>query len=105
MASALPSGKDGDAQVVVVGAGPAGLFAAVTLARQGVHVLLRDKRATVSPLPRAVGISLLQMELLRAWGLKAAVQAGGADVELVILETVTMRSAGAGIRREMNTPS
>ena len=66
------------APVVVVGAGPAGLFTALTLARQGVHVSVLDKRASVSPLPRAVGVSLRQMELLRAWGLEPAVRAGGA---------------------------
>lgn len=37
-------------QVVVVGAGPAGLVLAITLARYGVDVLLLEKRARTSNL-------------------------------------------------------
>jgi putative polyketide hydroxylase len=72
------SGRD---QVLVVGAGPAGLVAAITLARYGVRVLLVEKRDEISTLSRALVISTRSMEILRSWGLEAEVRAGAADVE------------------------
>jgi 2-polyprenyl-6-methoxyphenol hydroxylase-like FAD-dependent oxidoreductase len=68
-------------QVLVVGAGPAGLVAGITLARYGVRVLIVDKRDGGSTLSRALVVSTRSMELLRAWGLEEAVRAGAADVE------------------------
>jgi flavin-dependent dehydrogenase len=43
--------------VVVAGAGPAGLTAAIMLARYGVGSLLVEQRDDPSTLPRATGIS------------------------------------------------
>ena len=68
-------------QVLVVGAGPAGLVAGITLARHGVRVVVAEKRSEISALPRALVISTRSMEILRAWGLEDAVRAGAADVE------------------------
>jgi putative polyketide hydroxylase len=65
--------------VLIVGAGPAGLVAAVTLARHGVASVLVEKRAGLSPFPRATGISTRTMELLRSWGLEDRVRAGEID--------------------------
>jgi putative polyketide hydroxylase len=62
--------------VAIVGAGPAGLVAAVTLARYGVGVLLVERHPGLSPLPRATGVSTRTMELLRSWGLEEQVRAG-----------------------------
>ncbi len=67
--------------VVVVGAGPAGLVAGITLARYGAQVLMLEKRDRISTLSRALVISTRSMELLRAWGLEAEVRAGANDVE------------------------
>src|SRR4249920_2082567 len=67
--------------VLVVGAGPAGLTAAVTLARHGVRCLLIEQRAGLSGLPRAASVSTRTMELLRSWGLEQDVRAGGVEVE------------------------
>ena len=91
--------------VVVVGAGPAGLVAATVLATQGVDVLLIERRTTTSDLPRAVGITMRQMELFRSWGLEQRIRAGGDDVELAVLETTTAKDAGSGHVREMNVPN
>lgn len=53
--------------VLVAGAGPAGLVTAITLARLGVQVLVVERRAELSPFPRATGISTRSMELIRSW--------------------------------------
>jgi putative polyketide hydroxylase len=66
--------------VLVVGAGPSGLVAGITLAGYGIRVLLVEKRSEVGVLPRAVVISTRCMEILRSWGLEEAVTAGAADV-------------------------
>ncbi|HET7516131.1 MAG TPA: FAD-dependent monooxygenase [Actinomycetes bacterium] len=65
---------------MVAGVGPAGLVAAVTLARHGVGSLLVERNPALSPLPRATGVSLRTMELLRSWGLEDQVRAGQLDL-------------------------
>lgn len=55
-------------QVLVVGAGPAGLAAGLTLARYGINVLVIDKRGGISTLSRNLVISTRGMELMRRWG-------------------------------------
>jgi putative polyketide hydroxylase len=67
------------APVLIVGAGPAGLVAAITLARHGIASLLVEKRAGLSPFPRATAISTRTMELIRSWGLEDRVRAGEID--------------------------
>ncbi|MGN6172190.1 MAG: FAD-dependent monooxygenase [Streptosporangiaceae bacterium] len=66
--------------MLVVGAGPAGLVAGITLARYGISVLVIDKREGVSALSRTLVISTRGMELMRRWGLEDAVRAGAPDV-------------------------
>jgi putative polyketide hydroxylase len=71
---------DAAAEVLVVGAGPAGLVTSLVLARRGVRVVVVERRPSGSTLSRALVISTRSMELLRAWGLEDAVRAGAADV-------------------------
>jgi 2-polyprenyl-6-methoxyphenol hydroxylase-like FAD-dependent oxidoreductase len=52
-----------DAQVIVVGAGPVGLTAAIELRRRGVDVLIVDKRGSVAPWAKAVGIQPRTLEI------------------------------------------
>ena len=67
--------------VLIVGAGPAGLITAATLARYGIESLLVERRPTLSRLPRANVASTWSMELLRAWGLEDEVRASAVDAE------------------------
>lgn len=91
-------------QVLVVGAGPAGLVAAATLARNGIDVLLVERRAAVSNAPRALVISTRNMELLRSWGVEDAVRDGAADVEPAAWVTRTLAS-GEGTAMPLGYPT
>lgn len=52
-----------DYQVIVVGAGPVGLSAAIELRRRGVEVLIVDKRDSVARWAKAVGIQPRTLEI------------------------------------------
>ena len=85
-----------DVPVVVVGAGPAGLAAAIALARIGVETLLVERRAELSSLPRATAVSLRSMELIRSWGVEDAVRAEAVDVEWHGWLSETLATVAAG---------
>jgi putative polyketide hydroxylase len=85
-----------DVPVLVAGAGPAGLFAAVALAAHGVESLLVERRRDLSALPRATVISTRSMELLRSWGLQERIEAAATEVEWVGWECETLASAATG---------
>lgn len=64
--------------VLIVGGGPVGLCGALQLARHGVRSLLVERHPGTSIQPKARGISVRTMELLRAWGVEGQVRAAGA---------------------------
>ena len=82
--------------VLIAGAGPAGLAAALSLARLGVETMLVERRAELSSLPRATVVSLRSMELIRSWGVEDAVLEGGVDVEWHGWQSETLANVAAG---------
>jgi len=91
--------------VLIVGAGPAGLMAAVTLARHGVESLLVERRHDLSTLPRATVISTRSMELLRGWGLEDRILAGGVEVEWLGWASETLAQASTGSAFPVGLPT
>ena len=73
--------------VLVVGAGPAGLTTAVALARHGVRPLLVERHAGTSIYPRATGVSTRTVEILRTWDLQDAVEAAAFGCEPTMAQT------------------
>lgn len=57
-----------ETDVVVVGAGPAGLTMAMLLARRGIEVVVIERRETRSAHPRAHFVNTRTMELFSVWG-------------------------------------
>ncbi len=88
---------DTDTPVLIAGAGPAGLAAAVELTRRDIPVLLVERRTALSPHPRATVLSLRSMELVRSWGLETEVRARSADVDPRMLEADTLAAPGTAI--------
>ncbi len=82
-----------NADVLVAGAGPAGLVAGITLARYGITVLVIDKRDELPGLSRALLISTRSMELMRRFGLEQPIRAEAADVRLCAWLTSDLASA------------
>jgi putative polyketide hydroxylase len=83
--------------VLIVGAGPAGLTTAITLAHQGVASLLVERRAELSGLPRATGVSTRTMELVRSWGIEATVRAGEIEAQMLMRSCETLAAVHRGI--------
>ncbi len=68
-------------EVLVVGAGPVGLSAALRLGRSGVRVHVVERRTASSHQPRAHVVNGRTMELFRSWGIADAVRAEGLALE------------------------
>ena len=94
-----------DVDVLVVGAGPAGLAAAVTLGRYGVDTLLVEQRVEPPHLPRATALSTRGMELVRSWHLEDQVLAGAIDADVLLWECETLSRAEHGRAHEVGYPT
>jgi 2-polyprenyl-6-methoxyphenol hydroxylase-like FAD-dependent oxidoreductase len=64
-------------RVLIVGAGPTGLTAALELARRGIDTKIVDRRAEGSGLSRAVGIMPASLEILKPCGVSERLLAEG----------------------------
>jgi putative polyketide hydroxylase len=81
---------DLDVDVLVVGAGPSGLTVSAALARAGVRTLTIDRHAGTSIFPKATGIRLRTMEILRSWGIEERLPVRDTEVRLVMSVSPTL---------------
>ena len=65
---------DGQTDVVIVGAGPVGLAAAMKLGRRGVHCVVVERNDRVGYSPRAKTTNVRTREHLRRWGIADALR-------------------------------
>src|SRR5690349_6428919 len=79
--------------ILVVGAGPAGLSTAIAAARSGARVLVVERHAGTSIFPRASGVSTRTMEIFRSWGVHDQVRAGELRVQPLCSLSPTLREA------------
>jgi putative polyketide hydroxylase len=91
--------------VVLVGAGPAGLACAVTLGSYNVETLVVERRPSASTLPRATVASTSTMELLRRWSLEDAAWERSIDVEWQAWACPTLATADQGQAVEVGLPT
>jgi 2-polyprenyl-6-methoxyphenol hydroxylase-like FAD-dependent oxidoreductase len=70
--------------VLVVGAGPSGLTLAAALAREGVRALTVERHETTSIFPKATGVRMRTVEILRSWGVADLLPDPGRDTRLVM---------------------
>jgi putative polyketide hydroxylase len=101
----MPFENAHEVPVLVVGAGPAGLAAAIELTRHDIPTLLVERRTELSSHPRATALSLRSMELVRAWGLHSEVRARSVDVDWRMLESETLADAEAGTPIHVGLPN
>jgi putative polyketide hydroxylase len=92
-------------EVVVVGAGPGGLAAAVTLGSYGADTLVVDRRLSPSTLPRATVASTGTMELLRSFGLERRARERSIDVEWQAWACPTLAAADEGETVDVGLPT
>jgi 2-polyprenyl-6-methoxyphenol hydroxylase-like FAD-dependent oxidoreductase len=71
------------APVLIVGAGPVGMMAALLLARQGVRSVLIERRSELTAHPKGRGFNARSMELFRQCGMLADMVAAQPKTEQV----------------------
>lgn len=74
-------------RIVIVGAGPTGLVAAIELARRGIGVRILDRKSGPAPESRALGINARSLALLEPSGMTARLLENGHKVHHLSLHT------------------
>jgi putative polyketide hydroxylase len=107
--------RDLDLPVLIVGGGPVGLSASVLLSRLGVRSVLVERHPGTSIHPKARGLNVRTLELLRIWGLEPAVREAAADLDrardvawaptLLAPEVKRVPYGGDGERFELDSPT
>ncbi len=69
--------QDGTSSVLIIGAGPTGMTAALELARFGIEVRIIEKTPEPATTSRAVGVQARTLELLEQRGLAAQLVEAG----------------------------
>jgi hypothetical protein len=80
-----------ETEVLIVGAGPAGISASILLSRYGVQSLLGERHQGVSAVPRSIAASARTMEIFRAWGIEGEIRAVEQELERVAVRAGTLR--------------
>lgn len=83
------------AEVMIVGAGPVGLTAALLLGRLGISALVVERNASTSVHPRGHVVNARTMEIFRSLGLEDQVRAEGLSAE---------RNQGVAFLRRLSEP-
>ena len=78
--------NDQRAQVLIVGAGGAGLTLSLLLLQQGIRPVLVDRRDAISVYPRARNLNFRTLEVMRGLGLGAEIRAVGTRMSRAIFK-------------------
>lgn len=73
--------QDQNLPILIIGAGPTGLTAALELSRRNIPVRLIERREGPSPLSRAVGLMPGSMEIFKNCGVETAIRKEALEVE------------------------
>jgi putative polyketide hydroxylase len=63
-----------ETEVLIIGAGPVGLSAALALGRAGIRCLVLERRGEFSRYPKANGVHARTMEIFREWGVSEPIR-------------------------------